>query len=69
MFGYVPTYCGFEREGGYEGGRAMLWSALPMPWTESVEVPRMMATIRKLKLATDSADEKEKQTTTEAQRH
>ena len=36
MFGYVPTMK-IQREGGYEGGRANLWSALPAPWTESVE--------------------------------
>ena len=46
MFGYVPTLR-VQREGGYEGGRAMLWSVLPMPWTEDVE-PRMMAAIRKM---------------------
>ncbi|HWB52981.1 MAG TPA: neutral/alkaline non-lysosomal ceramidase N-terminal domain-containing protein [Tepidisphaeraceae bacterium] len=46
MFGYVPTLR-IQREGGYEGGRAMLWSSLPMPWTESVE-PRMMSAFEKI---------------------
>ena len=36
MFGYIPTLR-VQREGGYEGGRANLWSHLPAPWTESVE--------------------------------
>jgi neutral ceramidase len=36
MFGYVPTRR-MQQEGGYEGGRAMLWSALPGPFTETVE--------------------------------
>ena len=36
MFGYLPTVR-VQREGGYEGGRAMLWSALPMPFTETAE--------------------------------
>lgn len=36
MFGYLPTVR-VQREGGYEGGRATLWSALPMPFTESTE--------------------------------
>jgi neutral ceramidase len=46
MFGYVPTLR-VQREGGYEGGRAALWSALPMPWTEDVE-PRVMGAIRRM---------------------
>ena len=36
LFGYLPT----KRiliEGGYEGGRATLWSALPAPLAESAE--------------------------------
>jgi neutral ceramidase len=45
MFGYVPTLR-VQREGGYEGGRAALWSALPMAWTEEVE-PRVMGAIRR----------------------
>ena len=36
MFGYLPTVR-VQREGGYEAGRAMLWSALPMPFTETAE--------------------------------
>jgi hypothetical protein len=46
MFGYVPTVR-VQREGGYEGGRAMLWAALPMPFTETVE-PRVMESARRL---------------------
>jgi hypothetical protein len=26
-----------QAEGGYEGGRALLWSALPAPFTDMVE--------------------------------
>lgn len=36
LCGYLPTVR-IQREGGYEGGRAMLWSALPGPWAEDVE--------------------------------
>lgn len=36
MYGYIPTRR-IQREGGYEGGRANLWSWLPSPWTETVE--------------------------------
>jgi len=36
MFGYVPTPR-VLRGGGYEGTRSVLWSALPMPFTDSVE--------------------------------
>jgi hypothetical protein len=36
MFGYIPTKK-IQAEGGYEGGRANLWSALPAPWTGDVE--------------------------------
>ena len=46
MFGYVPTRR-IQREGGYEGGRAMLWSALPGPFTETVE-ERVMEAVRRL---------------------
>lgn len=46
MFGYLPT-ARVQREGGYEAGRAMLWSALPMPWTNDVE-PRVIAAVQKL---------------------
>jgi len=46
MFGYVPT-ARVQKENGYEGGRAMLWAALPMPWTEGVE-DRVMETARKV---------------------
>lgn len=46
MFGYVPTPR-VLRGGGYEGGRSVLFSALPMPFTESVE-ERVMGGVRKL---------------------
>jgi neutral ceramidase len=46
MFGYVPTPR-VLRGGGYEGTRSVLWSALPMPFTESVE-QRVLETVRKL---------------------
>ncbi len=36
MFGYLPTRR-VQREGGYEAGRAMLWSWLPAPFTADVE--------------------------------
>jgi hypothetical protein len=43
MFGYLPSSC-IQREGGYEGGRALLWSPLPAPFTETVE-ERIIAAI------------------------
>jgi hypothetical protein len=46
MFGYLPTQR-IQREGGYEAGRAMLWSALPGPFTETVE-ERVVETVRRL---------------------
>jgi hypothetical protein len=36
MFGYVPT-ARLLREGGYEGSRSLLWSALPAPFAEDSE--------------------------------
>ena len=36
MPGYIPTQR-IQQEGGYEGGRANLWSWLPGPWTSDVE--------------------------------
>jgi hypothetical protein len=36
MFGYLPTRR-VQAEGGYEGGRANLWSSIPAPFTEDVE--------------------------------
>jgi hypothetical protein len=36
MFGYLPTRR-VQREGGYEGGRANLWSSIPAPFTNDVE--------------------------------
>ena len=36
MYGYVPTRR-VQQEGGYEGGRANLWSWLPAPFTDDLE--------------------------------
>lgn len=36
MFGYIPTRA-ILAEGGYEGGRSLWWSALPMPFTGEAE--------------------------------
>jgi neutral ceramidase len=36
MFGYVPT-ARVLRDGGYEGTRSVLWSALPTPFAETTE--------------------------------
>ncbi len=46
MFGYLPTRR-VQAEGGYEGGRALLWSALPAPFSDSTEEDVMQA-IRRL---------------------
>ena len=46
MFGYLPTRR-VQQEGGYEAGRAALWSALPMPIGESSE-ERVVAAVRRL---------------------
>lgn len=46
MFGYVPT-ARVLREGGYEGSRSVLWSALPAPFAEDTE-KRVMAGIDRL---------------------
>jgi hypothetical protein len=44
MFGYLPT-ARIQHEGGYEGGRANLWSWIPMPFDQTVEA-RMIAGVR-----------------------
>jgi hypothetical protein len=46
MFGYLPTRR-VLLEGGYEGGRALLWSALPAPFAESAEED-LMRMVRRL---------------------
>jgi hypothetical protein len=46
MFGYLPTRR-VQAEGGYEGGRATLWSAIPAPFTDDVE-DRVTAAVRRL---------------------
>jgi hypothetical protein len=46
MFGYLPTRR-LQAEGGYEGGRATLWSEIPAPFTEDVE-DRITAAVRRL---------------------
>lgn len=46
VFGYLPSRR-VLREGGYEGGRAMIYSAYPGPFTESVE-ERVVDKVREL---------------------
>jgi neutral ceramidase len=46
MFGYLPTVR-VQREGGYEAGRAALWSALPTSVADSSE-ERVLAATRRL---------------------
>jgi hypothetical protein len=46
MFGYVPTPRVLSG-GGYEGTRSVLWAALPMPFTDTVE-DRVLSGIRNL---------------------
>jgi len=46
MFAYVPTKAVLQ-EGGYEGGRSVLWSYLPAPFTGETE-ERVMSAARKL---------------------
>ena len=46
MYGYVPTRR-IQLEGGYEGGRANLWSWVPAPFDETVET-RMIDAVRRL---------------------
>lgn len=46
MFGYLPTRQ-VQREGGYEGGRATLWSALPTALAETAE-ERVVEAVRRL---------------------
>lgn len=46
MFGYVPTRR-IQAEGGYEGGRASLWSSLPGPFTDDLE-DRITVAVRRL---------------------
>jgi hypothetical protein len=55
MFAYVPTRAVLA-EGGYEGGRSVLWSYLPAPFTGETE-ERVMNAARRLvaKLATTGA--------------
>jgi hypothetical protein len=45
MFGYLPTRR-VQEEGGYEGNRSVLWSALPAPFTNTVEERIISATRR-----------------------
>ena len=46
MFGYIPTRR-IQQEGGYEGGRATLWSWVPSPWTSDIE-DRITAAVDRL---------------------
>jgi neutral ceramidase len=48
MFGYLPTRR-IQSEGGYEGGRANLWSWIPAPFTADVEDRITAAVLRLLK--------------------
>lgn len=46
MPGYIPTRR-VQEEGGYEGGRASLWSWLPGPWAGDIE-ERVTTTVHRL---------------------
>lgn len=46
MFGYLPTRA-VQQEGGYEGGRASLWSAVPAPVAATSE-ERIVSAVRRL---------------------
>jgi len=46
MFGYIPT-ARVLREGGYEGTKSVLWSALPTPFAQSTEA-RVIAGVERL---------------------
>jgi hypothetical protein len=48
MYGYVPTRR-IQQEGGYEGGRANLWSWVPSPWADDVEDRVTAAMLRLVK--------------------
>lgn len=48
MFGYLPTRR-VLREGGYEGGRALYWSAVPAPFIEDAEEIVLQAVRRLVK--------------------
>jgi hypothetical protein len=52
MPGYLPTRR-IQAEGGYEGGRANLWSWIPAPWTDDVE-DRLTAAVERVVHATRS---------------
>ena len=51
MFGYLPTQR-IQLEGGYEGGRANLWSWIPAPFDQTVE-ERVVEVVRRLVRSTD----------------
>lgn len=46
VFGYVPSVR-VLKEGGYEGGGAMLWGSLPGPFSDTIE-ERIVAKVRQL---------------------
>jgi hypothetical protein len=46
MFGYLPTR-EVQSQGGYEAGRAVLWSALPAAFTGETE-ERVKAAVQQL---------------------
>jgi hypothetical protein len=58
MFGYLPTRR-VQAEGGYEGGRANLWSAIPAPFAYDVE-EKIDAAVRRLAERTAARDDKQK---------
>jgi hypothetical protein len=53
MFGYLPTRR-VQAEGGYEGGRANLWSWIPAPFTDDVE-DRVTNAMHRLIAATEQS--------------
>jgi neutral ceramidase len=53
MFGYVPTRR-VKAEGGYEAGRASLWSSIPAPFTDDLE-DRITAAVHRLVTRVGSA--------------
>jgi hypothetical protein len=54
MYGYLPTRR-VQSEGGYEGGRANLWSWIPAPFTDEVEDKITDAVIRLVQRVSQSA--------------
>jgi hypothetical protein len=55
MFGYVPTRR-IQLEGGYEGGRANLWSWVPAPFDETIETRVVDAVARLVRRTTEEQE-------------